>query len=412
MPDAAKIIDRCEVCGAGNLPIALDLGRHPLCDDLVPIGDQRQCREYPIEILFCDNCVTAHQRVQVSKAMLFPPSYHYRARQTGDVLNGMRDLVLAHEAAFGPVAGRKVLDIGCNDGSLLSIFREKGALTFGVEPTDAARDAIAGGHAVIHDFFSEDVATGFAERCGQPDVICFTNVFAHIDDLRSLIDNLRILIGPETTVVIENHYLGAIIDKYQFDTFYHEHPRTYSYTSFRHIADKLGMSIAKVEFPRRYGGNIRVFLSGKSLAETTDDEPLHEREAGYGRALRDLPAAIAAWRANKLDELDAEFTRHGSLPAKAFPGRAAILLKLLGLDASRIEAVYEKPGSMKIGHYLPGTRIPIRSDGDFRADQASARPLINLAWHIPAEIHAYMRQRGYRGRIIDIVAADDFRHHH
>jgi hypothetical protein len=67
---------------------------------------------------------------------------------------------------------------------------------------------------------------------------------------------------------------------------------------------------------------------------------------------------------------------------------------------------------MKIGHYLPGTRIPIRSDGDFRADQASARPLINLAWHIPAEIHAYMRQRGYRGRIIDIVAADDFRHHH
>jgi SAM-dependent methyltransferase len=412
MPDTAKIIEHCEVCGARDLPLALDLGRHPLCDDLVPIGDRRTCREYPIEILFCDNCVTAHQRVQVPKAMLFPSSYHYRARQTGDVLNGMRDLVLAHEAAFGPVAGRKVLDIGCNDGSLLSIFREKAALTFGIEPTDAARDAIAGGHAVIHDFFSEDVATHFAKRHGQPDVICFTNVFAHIDDLRSLIDNLRMLIGPETAVVIENHYLGAIIDKYQFDTFYHEHPRTYSYSSFRHIADKLGMSIAKVEFPRRYGGNIRVFLRGKSLAEATDDKPLREREASYGRALRNLPAAIAAWRTNKLGELGAEFARHGGLPAKAFPGRAAILLKLLGLDASQIEAVYEKPGSMKIGHYLPGTRIPIRSDGDFRADQASARPLINLAWHIPAEIHAYMRQRGYRGRIIDIVAADDFRHHH
>jgi hypothetical protein len=67
---------------------------------------------------------------------------------------------------------------------------------------------------------------------------------------------------------------------------------------------------------------------------------------------------------------------------------------------------------MKIGHYLPGTRIPIRSDDDFRAAQASARPLINLAWHIPAEIHAYMRQRGYSGRIIDIVGADDFRPQH
>ena len=412
MRDDAKTISRCEVCGARDLPLALDLGRHPLCDDLVPIGDPRTCREYPIEILFCDNCVTAHQRFQVPKATLFPPSYHYRARQTADVLNGMRDLMLAYEAAFGPVAGRRVLDIGCNDGSLLSIFRENGALTFGVEPTDAARDAIAGGHAVIHDFFSEDIATDFLERYGRPDVICFTNVFAHIDDLRSLIDNLRILIGPETTVVIENHYLGAIIDKYQFDTFYHEHPRTYSYTSFRHIAEKLGMSIAEVEFPRRYGGNIRVFLRSKSVAQASDDKPLREREASYGRALRNLPAAVAAWRVNKLDELGAEFARHGSLPAKAFPGRAAILLKLLGLDASRIEAVYEKPGSMKIGHYLPGTRIPIRSDDDFRAADMSERPLINLAWHIPAEIHAYMRQRGYSGRIIDIVGADDFRPRH
>ncbi|WP_291577678.1 hypothetical protein [Bradyrhizobium sp.] len=61
-----------------------------MCDDLVPVGDARICREYPIEILFCEVCRTAHQRFQIPKQELFPSSYHYRSRQTADVLNGMK----------------------------------------------------------------------------------------------------------------------------------------------------------------------------------------------------------------------------------------------------------------------------------------------------------------------------------
>ena len=62
--------------------------------------------------------------------------------------------------------------------------------------------------------------------------------------------------------------------------------------------------------------------------------------------------------------LQEQFEKHGKLNAKAFPGRAAILVKLLGLDQNLISAVYEKTGSFKVGHYLPGTRIPILSDDD------------------------------------------------
>ena len=57
-------------------------------------------------------------------------------------------------------------------------------------------------------------------------------MFAHIEDLNSLINNLRKLVSDETYLIIENHYMGAVIKKNQFDTFYHEHPRTYSATSF------------------------------------------------------------------------------------------------------------------------------------------------------------------------------------
>src|SRR6202046_1695808 len=57
-------IFRCEVCGTVALQSSLNLGLHPMCDDLVPIGDGRVCKEYPIEILFCGTCQTAHQRFQ------------------------------------------------------------------------------------------------------------------------------------------------------------------------------------------------------------------------------------------------------------------------------------------------------------------------------------------------------------
>src|ERR1017187_8520307 len=133
-------IHPCEVCGNKHLRTVLDLGKHPLCDDLVPVGDARVCLEYPIEILFCDVCLTGHQRFQVPKRLLFSSTYHYRSRMTGSVLSGMSELVSSCELKLGTLSGKTVLDIGCNDGSLLNFFEGKGCRTIGVEPTAAAAE--------------------------------------------------------------------------------------------------------------------------------------------------------------------------------------------------------------------------------------------------------------------------------
>ena len=88
----------------------------------------------------------------------------------------------------------------------------------------------------IKDYFSETSVKKIQEKFEKIDIITFTNVFAHIEDLKELINNLKKLINEETLIVIENHYLGWIIQKNQFDTFYHEHPRTYSVKSFEYIS--------------------------------------------------------------------------------------------------------------------------------------------------------------------------------
>lgn len=409
MTSDLRELSTCEVCGNTRLVPVLDLGAHPMCDDLVKVGDIRTCREYPIEVLYCENCRTGHQRFQVPKHDLFPASYHYRARFTKDVLTGMAGLVESCERAFGSLAGKRVLDIGCNDGSLLNFFREKGAVTLGIEPTGASEDARAQGHAIWHGFLSEEVASAVVAGHGPADIITFTNVFAHIEHLPDVLASVRRLMGPQTAIVIENHYLGSVLETSQFDTFYHEHPRTYSYTSFLHIARSLGVPLSGVEFPSRYGGNIRVYLGGavNGVPAGIDPADLLQREDQFLERFAAMRADVDRWRTRR-GALIADLVRqHGPLKAKAFPGRAAILIKLLGLDTDAISAVHEKPGSLKIGHYVPGTRVPILSDDDLFAGADKSKPILNLAWHIPSEIRVYLSQHGWTGPIIDIVSAAD-----
>lgn len=399
-------IEKCEVCGAEDLAPVLDLGMHPLCDDLIPVDNPAQCQVYPISILYCSKCFTAHQQYQVPKNQLFPRTYHYRSRFTADVLSGMAELVDSVELQLGSIADCIVLDIGCNDGSLLDRFASKGAKTIGVEPTGAYQDAMGRGHTIINDFFSEATAIQMLEKFPRIDVITFTNVFAHIEDLPALLRSLALLMNDDTLLVIENHYLGAVLDRNQFDTFYHEHPRTYSLNSFIHIAQTLGKEVLSATFPSRYGGNIRVVIGNPKSSSKPDAESIAKvimREASFQNDFAAMNTFIAKWKQEKTTEIRSLVEKQGPLVAKAFPGRAAILVALLGLTHNEIECVYEKPGSMKIGHYLPGTRIEIRSDDELSTRIDELGIILNLAWHIPKEIEGYLQSLGFKGRLIHIV---------
>ena len=385
----------CEVCGSDKLSNMLDLGNQPLCDDLVEISSKRICEKYPIKISICNQCLTAHQKYQIDPKLLFPSNYHYRASLTQDVLLGMGELCADVERLTGDLKGKTILDVGCNDGSLLSFFMARGARAVGVEPTGAAAQAKEKGITTYNSYFTPSLACQIVEECGEVDYITFTNVFAHISDLSNLLSAVKKCITDKTILVIENHYLGAVLDRLQFDTFYHEHPRTYSATSFKYIAKRLGLSVDHISFPKRYSGNIRVIMSQRSNCENMLPD-----ESGFLKQAGEFQARIEVGRDAKLSELNALVEKHGPLKGKAFPGRAAVVCSFLGIDETMIAATYERPLSPKIGHYIPGTHIPILSD-TLLAEENNGAPVVNFAWHIRDEIHHYLAERDLHS-VIDI----------
>lgn len=384
----------CEVCLHPLSGPKLDLGSHPLCDDLIKIGEPYQVPRYHQELILCNNCLTAQQLHQVKKEKLFKPDYHYRASLTKDVIVGMSQLVAKSLGEMKLKENPIILDIGCNDGTLLGLFKEKmNCLTIGIDPTNAIQEAGEKIDLALQGFFDKDLANLIYSKHGFPDVITFTNVFAHIEKFQELLDALRILIGPETHLIIENHYLGSILETNQIDTFYHEHPRTYSAKSFDVIATSLGLNLNLVEFPSRYGGNIRVRMSKMENVELKVELP---DESDFAAKFQKLQSIYDEWLIEAKATIEKLLLR-GPLLGKSLPGRAVMLISALGLTSAEIPFVLEQPHSPKVGFYVPGTDIQIVSDDQL---EVLGQPILILwAWHISDEVIPYILELGYKGSI-------------
>lgn len=392
----------CQVCKSLLSEPILDLGQQPMCDDLIPINDIRSAEKFPVKISICTNCQTGHQTYNIKKEKLFPDDYHYRPRFTQDVLDGMNSLVEECQDMFGDLKGKVVCDVGCNDGSLLDFFKKKGTVTCGIEPTGAADDASGNEHIIVKSYFDKNSVDILLSKAEKPDIVTFTNVFAHIENLDDTIDALKELIHDNTVIVIENHYFGTVLKTMQFDTFYHEHPRTYGLTSFKFIADRLGVRILSVKFPKRYGGNIRVIM-GKDALSQNDLSPLDkilEEEKSFSEELVNMNLFVGQWVEQANDTLDSYKKTSKKVYGKSFPGRASILINLIQIDENIQPMVFEKDSSLKVGHYVPGTKIPIVSDSLWRDGIVLPNEILIWGWHIGDEIAHYMRNSKFNGKLL------------
>jgi SAM-dependent methyltransferase len=338
----------------------------------------------------------------VDPVIIFPPEYPYTSGTTKLLRDNFADLYREASEMLKLSPQNLVVDIGSNDGTLLSNFKAGGHRVLGIEPTDVGRIAVDKGIATLARYFGPAVAREVKGAHGQARVVTAANCFAHIEDVHAVLAGILDLLAPDGVFISESHYLIGLMDRLQYDTVYHEHLRYYSLTSLAYLLDMHGLQIFHARAIATHGGSIRVYAARPGVQQISDSVARLIASEPHGEALK---ARLATFHREvvlsklRLLSLIRELKESGArICGISAPSRASTLVNYVGLDEGIIDYVCEIAGSLKIGKYMPGTSIPVVEETRLFADQPDCA--IIFSWHIADELAPKLRAKGFRGKLI------------
>jgi hypothetical protein len=392
----------CQVCGSKDLELVIDLGHQPLCDTLLSAANLNEPETfYPLRQFWCRKCTLSQLDYVVPGNVVYHHDYPYRTGVTRELAAYQEEMAAAIVSDLSIPPDSLAVDVGCNDGTLLSGFKRRGMRVVGVEPTGIARFARESGIDTIQAPFDKNVALQIVESSGHAKVVTATNVFAHMSGLGDVLEGLEILVAKDGYFVLENHYLSAVMERLQFDTIYHEHLRTYSLRSLMVLFDYYDFQVVDAQTVSRYGGNIRVTVAkGKRnrvsdrVQQILDEEARTLTKTEYYAQFRRESIRLK----NQLLSLAIDYAAEGTpLVGNSCPGRCSTLLNFAGIGPDLIPYLAEQPTSLKLGRYLPGMHIPIVDNQRLLEEQPPA--VLLLAWHYAGPIAEQLRARGLKSKL-------------
>jgi hypothetical protein len=397
------VVERCQVCDSPNLEPVLFLGYLPPVNQMRPIG-QRPAEQpaYPAQLLHCPACQLVQLGLVVDPQILFPPEYPYTSGTTKILRENFAEMYAEARTILPLTADDLIVDVGSNDGTLLSNYSGGGHRVRGIEPSQVGNLANSRGIPTWISFFGKDIARKVRDTDGAATVVTATNVFAHIEDIHEIVESILIMLGDKGMFISESHYLMSLLETLQYDTIYHEHLRHYSLHSLQYLLNMHGLEVVHAKRIPTHGGSIRVYAARKGahpVRPTVAAILAEEESAGT------LTQRLAQFRkqvvASKLDlhGLLAPICKRGErVYGIGAPSRASTLINYTGLDDGILNCVLEIKGSLKIGKYMPGTVIPVMEEARLYQDQPEYALL--LSWHIADELIPKIREKGFRGNFI------------
>src|SRR3989344_454111 len=259
------LLDHCQITGSKNLFEAINLGHQPPCSALLTNETLRHPEtHYPLRLMICPESGLGQLDYVVDGKILFPTDYSYRpgiSVPLKEHLELITDEIIAN-AKISP--NSLCVDIGSNDGTLLSFFKNRGMRVLGVEPTNMAKVAWKENKIpTIQNFFTEAVAKDIVKKHGKAKVVTFTNVFAHMAPLGEVMRGVSRLLDKDGAVVTESQYLLDVFERNQFDQIYHDHVRVYSLKTLVKLFPYYGMEVFDAKRTTTREGSIRVYAGWK-----------------------------------------------------------------------------------------------------------------------------------------------------
>jgi SAM-dependent methyltransferase len=392
----------CRFCGATLRHTFADLGMSPPCESNLDLGQLNEVeRFYPLCVFVCSECLLVQLQEYVSPDAIFTEYAYFSSFSTH---------WLRHVKAYTDMAVERfhldknslVVELASNDGYLLQYFVEKGIPVLGIEPAaNVAETARKKGIPTVVKFFGRETARELVKEGKRADLIAGNNVLAHVPDLRSFVEGMKILLKPESVITLEFPHLMRLIEGNQFDTIYHEHFSYFSFLTVKKVMAAFDLTIFDVEELSTHGGSLRIYVrhtQDTSHPETERVRELVEREkkAGFdrletyftfGERIKETKRRILAFL------IDVKRSQK-SIVGYGAPGKGNTLLNYCGIRTDFLDYTVDR-NPYKHGKFLPGTHIPIFPTEKIR----ETRPdyVLILPWNLKDEIREqlqYIREWG------------------
>lgn len=390
----------CRVCGCGLKPV-IDLGRQHLQGSFVKDGAPAPpTRQIPCTLVRCDTqaneraCGLLQMQDSVPPAILYD-TYWYRSG-TNTTMRNHLDRIAREAVGMIQCAKKKklaVLDIGCNDGTLLSFFPKKWRRV-GIDPSDAA-GADADFETVRDTFPSEALMKASARA--EFDIITSIAMFYDVEDPVAFAAAIQQSLSANGVWILEVSYMPAMLEHNSYDTICHEHLEYYSLSVLENIASRAGLRIFHATLNESNGGSIRCYVCHASQTKTT---PFYEKSL---REIRwrefdlqlDTDEPYSAFQ-NRIEGQKYQLKRFLEglrKDGKRVHGYGAstkgnTILQWCGICTDLIDCIADR-NPEKHGARTLGTNIPIVSEAESR----DLRPdyYLVLPWHFRTEFVARER---------------------
>jgi SAM-dependent methyltransferase len=379
----------CLICSSGRVEMFLDLGNTALANKFLTEEelDEPEPR-HPLRVGFCKDCGHVQLTVHVPPADMFE-DYLYVSSASDTLKAHFDDLAGTLVDRHGLGADDLVIDIGCNDASLLQCFRARGPRTLGVDPAEnLAEFAKDTGIERYQGFFGIETAPEIVERAGKASLITCTNTFPHIPDLAGFVGGINKVLAPGGVFVLEAHYLVDLLEQLAFDTVYHEHVSYWALGPMQKLFERYGMRIVRAERLPIHHGQIRVSVQRQGegeVHESVAEVLAMEQKMGVDQleTYQRFTERTMQIKQDVLETLRRLKSEGKKLAGYGAPAKGSTLLEFFRIGPDLLDFIADR-STLKQGRYTPGSHIPIIEPQRLMTDRPDY--VLLLAWNFADEI--------------------------
>jgi cyclopropane fatty-acyl-phospholipid synthase-like methyltransferase len=383
-------IQKCRACGNRDLLPILSLGEQYLTGVFPSVRGAALSRG-PLELVACTAtgnrkaCGLVQLRQSYNLEEMYGENYGYRSSLNRAMVKHLEDKVHQLVERYPLKADDIVLDIGSNDGTLLSFYPEENVTVVGIDPTAQKFASYYRKHiCLIPDFFSAEL---FREKFGSRRARIVTSIamFYDLENPLSFMEDVASILEKDGIWHFEMSYLPAMVRTMGYDTICHEHLEYYSLRQINWMTARCGLKILNVEFNETNGGSFAITVARRSSSypeNTAQLEELLRDEETQGlnsvAQHRAFEAAVKSHKAKLLALLLRLKEQKHMVLGYGASTKGNVLLQHCGITSELLPAIAEV-NEDKFGCFTPGTNIPIISEREAHAMKPDY--FLVLPWH-------------------------------